>query len=83
VVQKQIEHVLTITQIYHLEILEKDFLMPYLIEAVNLLPNITTLKIHSLSTDETFELIVNEIFISCSTKETSQILKFIWKKLII
>ncbi|CAF1370837.1 unnamed protein product [Rotaria sordida] len=48
---------------------------PVLIQAVNLLPDITTLKIHSLSTDETEELNVKRLLILCSMKETSKITK--------
>ncbi len=47
--EKQIERVLRITQIYHWEIHEKNFTAPLLIETVKLLPDITTLKVHSLS----------------------------------
>jgi hypothetical protein len=71
VVPKEIERVLTITQIYHLEISEKIISIPVLIQVVNLLPD----KIHSLSTDETKELTVRELFILCSMKETSKITK--------
>ncbi|CAF3770227.1 unnamed protein product [Rotaria sp. Silwood1] len=72
---KKIERILTITQIYYLEILEKELSIPVLIQVINLLPNITTLKIHSLSTDETTELTVKELRILCSMKRTSQITK--------
>ncbi|CAF1365485.1 unnamed protein product [Rotaria sordida] len=72
---KQIEHVLIITQIYYLEILEKNISIFQMIQVINLLPDLTTLKIHSLSTDETSEFTVDEIFILCSMKETSQITK--------
>lgn len=69
------ERILTITQIYHLEILEKNISIPVLIRAVNLLPNIITLKIHSLSTNETTELTVKELYILFSMKEKSKITK--------
>jgi hypothetical protein len=72
---KEIQRVLTITQIYHLEILEKKISIPVLIQAVNLLSDITTLKNHSLSTDEPIELTVKELLILCSMKETSKITK--------
>jgi hypothetical protein len=73
VVSKEIKRVLTITQIYHLEIREKKISIPVLIQAVNLLSDITTLKLHSLSRDETIELTVKELLILCSMKETSKI----------
>ncbi|CAF5118277.1 unnamed protein product, partial [Rotaria sp. Silwood1] len=72
---KDIERILTITQIYYLEILEKKLSIPVLIQIINLLPNITTLKIHSLSTDKTTELTLNELLILCSMKRTGQITK--------
>ncbi|CAF3670838.1 unnamed protein product [Rotaria sp. Silwood1] len=72
---KEIERVLTITKIYYLEILEEDLSIPVLIQIINLLPNITTLKIHSLSTDKTTELTLKELLILCSMKQTSQITK--------
>ncbi|CAF3731105.1 unnamed protein product [Rotaria sordida] len=75
VMPKEIERVLTITKIYHLEILEKKVSIPALIQIVNLLPDITTLKIHSLSIDETTELTLKELLILCSIKGTSKITK--------
>ncbi|CAF4708813.1 unnamed protein product [Rotaria sp. Silwood1] len=44
--------------------------IPALIQAVNLLPNITTLKIHSLSTDKTTESTLKQLLVLCSIKET-------------
>ncbi|CAF3361724.1 unnamed protein product [Rotaria sp. Silwood2] len=75
VMPKEIERVLTITKIYHLEILENKISIPALIQVVNLLPDITTLKIHSLSTDETTELTLKELLILCSIKQTIKITK--------
>ncbi|CAF4942257.1 unnamed protein product [Rotaria sp. Silwood1] len=75
VIPKEIERVLTISNIYHLEIPAKKVSIPALIQAVNLLPNITTLKVHSLSTDETTELTLKQLLILCSIKETSKITK--------
>jgi hypothetical protein len=75
VIPKTIERVLSISQIYHLEILQKKVSMSVLIQAVNRLPDITTLKIHSLSTDKTTELPVKELLILCSMTETSKITK--------
>ncbi|CAF4894768.1 unnamed protein product, partial [Rotaria sp. Silwood1] len=63
--------VLIMSKIYHLEVPAKKVSIPALIQAVNLLPNITTLKIHSLSTDETTELTFKELHILCLTKETN------------
>ncbi|CAF3862441.1 unnamed protein product [Rotaria sp. Silwood1] len=72
---KKIQYILTVTQIYYLEILEKNISIDLLIQLINLLPDLTTLKLHSLSIDETSELTANEVFILCSMKETSQITK--------
>jgi hypothetical protein len=72
-VEKQIEHVLRITQIYRLEIHKKNFTIPVLIQTVNLLPEITTLKIHSLSTDKTIKITVNELFTLWSMEGRSKI----------
>ncbi|CAF1476369.1 unnamed protein product [Rotaria sordida] len=81
VIPKEIERVLTITKIYHLEILEEKFSIPASIQVVNLLPDITTLKIHSLSIDETTELTVKELLILCSIKETSKIIKVYFEEI--
>jgi hypothetical protein len=75
VVQKQIEHVLRITEIYHLEILEKHFRMSLLIQVVNLLSNITTLKLHSLPTIETITITFDEFSLLLSMKAASKITK--------
>ncbi len=74
-VQKQIKHVLIITQIYHLEILEKNFPLSLLIQVVNLLPNITTLKIHSLPTIETIRITFDDFSLLRSINKTSKITK--------
>ncbi|CAF4688854.1 unnamed protein product, partial [Rotaria sp. Silwood2] len=81
IIFEETKHILTITQIYHLKILEKKISIPVLIQVVNLLPDITTLKIHSLLTDETTELTVKYIFILCSMKEKSKITKVYFKEI--
>ncbi|CAF1311306.1 unnamed protein product, partial [Rotaria sordida] len=70
VIPKEIQRVLTRTKIYHLEILEKKVSISALIQIVNLLPDIISLKIHSLSIHKTTELTLKEFFILCSIKET-------------
>ncbi|CAF1638498.1 unnamed protein product, partial [Didymodactylos carnosus] len=47
--EKEPPRVLTIAQIYHLKISEEKVRISVLIEAVNLLPELNTLKLHSLS----------------------------------
>jgi hypothetical protein len=74
-VLKQIEHVLRITQIYHLEILEKNIPMSLLIQFVNLLPNITTLKIRSLPPIETITITFDEFSLLQSIHRKSKIIK--------
>jgi hypothetical protein len=52
-----------------LEILDGKISIHVLIQAVNLLPDITTLEIHSLSTDEPIELAVEALLILCSVRD--------------
>ncbi|CAF0898109.1 unnamed protein product [Rotaria sp. Silwood1] len=70
---KEIERILTITNIYHLEIFEKEMSIPILIQIVNRLSEITTLKIHSLSTDNTAQITLEEIDMLFLMKNTSNI----------
>ncbi len=55
-----------------MEILEKNFSTSRLIQAVNLLPDITSLKIHSLLVEKTSN--ANEFFISSSMKKRSKMI---------
>ncbi|CAF4965151.1 unnamed protein product [Rotaria sp. Silwood1] len=75
VVFKAIERILTITHIYHLYILQKKISISTLIQTFALLPDITTLKIHSLSIDKTNESTAEELLILCSMKDTSKVTK--------
>ncbi len=73
--------VLTIAQIYHLEIPEEKVHISPLIQAVNLLPELTTLKIHSLSLYEPRMLNSEELLILSSTEDTSKITKVYLEKM--
>jgi hypothetical protein len=74
-VRRNTRRVLTIAQIYHLEIPEEKVPVSTLIEAVNLLPELETLKIHSLSLYEPRSLNSEELIILSSIEDTSQITK--------
>ncbi len=56
-----------------MEILQKNISISFLIQIIHLLPDLILLQFHSLSTDEISELTLNQMFILCSIKETSQI----------
>ncbi|CAF4055610.1 unnamed protein product [Rotaria sp. Silwood2] len=66
-------HVLTIAQIYHLKITEENVYVGALIEAVSLLPEFTTLKIHSLSLHKSILLNSEEVITHFSMNEIEEI----------
>lgn len=74
-VQKQIEHVLRIAQIYHLEIFEKNFSISRLIQITYLLPDIITLKLNSLSAIESITIPFDEFSMLVLMNKTSKIAK--------
>ncbi|CAF1486733.1 unnamed protein product [Rotaria sp. Silwood1] len=57
---EQIKRVLTITQIYHLIIIEKHSI-PLVIQLINALPDLITLKMHSLPSNETASFAFKEL----------------------
>ncbi|CAF1475745.1 unnamed protein product [Rotaria sordida] len=69
-----INHVLTLTQIYHLEIHKKIF-TDKLMEILRLLPGVTTLKIYSLSVLQQGDLSDDEIEFLCILLPKNQIKK--------
>ncbi len=73
--------VLTIAQIYHMEIPEENVHIGALIQAVNLFPEVNTLKIHSLSLYEPRMLNSEELLILSSTEDTSKITKVYLEKM--
>jgi hypothetical protein len=70
-----IKRVLSIEQIYHLEISEEFFFIGILIQVINVLPELSTLKLHSLSLDQPRNLCFEELVMFCSTDSTSKITK--------
>ncbi|CAF3251842.1 unnamed protein product [Rotaria sp. Silwood2] len=76
----KIEYILTITKIYHLEIFEKEISISILIQILNLLSQIITLKIHSLSTNKR-KLTHEEFDILYLMKKTSKITKVYLKQI--
>ncbi|CAF0884045.1 unnamed protein product [Rotaria sordida] len=71
---EQIKRVLTITQIYHLIIIEEHS-MHLAIQLINLLPDLITLKIHSLPSNEITSFTFEEFGIVGSFKSLSKIAK--------
>ncbi|CAF3010006.1 unnamed protein product [Rotaria sp. Silwood2] len=71
---EQIKRVLTITQIYHLIIIEKHSSVHVLIQLISLLPDLITFKIRSLSSDDRTRFTVRELCrlgsIKCQSKTT-------------
>jgi hypothetical protein len=67
--------ILTIAQIYHLEISAENVPINVLLETVNLLPELNTLKIHSLSLYKPRMLNEKELIILSSIEDRSQIRK--------
>ncbi|CAF3327288.1 unnamed protein product [Rotaria socialis] len=72
---KDIELTLTVTKIYHLEIFDKEISISILVQILNRLSQIITLKIHSLSTDKRAEVTVEQLNMLCLMKSTSKIAK--------
>ncbi|CAF1443219.1 unnamed protein product [Rotaria sordida] len=65
--------ILTVAQVYNLEIPKEKFFIGALIRIVNLLPEVNTLKIHSLSLYEPRMLNSKELFMFSSIEDTSKI----------
>ncbi|CAF3162159.1 unnamed protein product [Rotaria sp. Silwood2] len=76
-----IKRVLTIAQVYHLEIPEENIFIGALIEALNLVPELNTLKIYSLSLYEPRNLSFEEYMILCSIEDISKITKVYLEKM--
>ncbi len=75
-----IKNVLMVTQIHHLEICEKvgiDVLMQF----TNALPQVTTMKLHSLSLDKAIDSETDELIVFPSTTSTNQITKVYIEKI--
>jgi len=70
-----IKRSLTIAQIYHMEISQEKIFIGTLIQAIHLLSELDTLKIHSLLLDQPRYLCFEEMIIFCTTEDTSKITK--------
>lgn len=82
VISRQIERILTINQIYDLEILQENLTIFELFQRINRLLDVTMLKIHSLSIEETDELTVQQLLMLCSIKRRkNQITKVFIEKM--
>jgi len=66
------KRVLTIIQIYHLNIFQKHILISVLIQLISLLPDLITLKVHSFLLDN---VTMGDFLICCSMERTSKITK--------
>jgi hypothetical protein len=76
-----IENILNVTQIHHLEISHEKILIDILIQITNSLPQVNTMKIHSLSLDQPRDSETEELIIFPSTKSTNQITKVCLEKM--
>jgi hypothetical protein len=77
-----IKNVLMVTQIHHLEISAKvgiDILMQF----TNALPQVTTMKLHSLSLDKAIDSETDELIVFPSTTSTNQITKVYIEKIFV
>jgi len=76
-----IKTILSLTQIHHLEISDEKTLVDILMEITNALPQVTTMKLHSLSLDQATELETDELIVFPSTTSTNQITKVYLEKM--
>lgn len=74
-INMHINRALTVAQIYHLVIEDEQIFNGTLRKAVNLLPDLMTLDIYSLSFEESRELCEEEVDVLLSRESTSQITK--------
>jgi len=69
-----IETILRVTQIHHIEI-SKEVSIDILIQITNALPQVTTMKLHSLSLDKATDPETDELIVFPSTQSINQITK--------
>ncbi len=80
--EMDLNHILNVMQINHLEISKKNIFVGILIQIINLLPKLKLLKIYSLSLHQTKDLLyTNEFSILCSTRLTSEIIHVYLEKM--
>ncbi|CAF3903636.1 unnamed protein product [Adineta steineri] len=74
--------ILNTIHIYHLEIRDEKIFAGLLIEMINFLPKLDSLKIHALSFNQSGSLSINELNTLCSIGNTCQITKIYLEKMI-
>ena len=79
-VVRDIEKILSATHVYHLEISEKQIPIDILIQITNALPDVTTMKLHSLSLDQVEHSETEQPLIYPSTISINQITKIYLEK---
>ncbi|CAF3937283.1 unnamed protein product, partial [Rotaria sp. Silwood1] len=72
---EKINRILTITQIYHLIIIDKHSSIHILIDLINLLPDLITFKLHSLLSDDSTWYTAKQVNTICSINVRSKITK--------
>ena len=72
---EQTKHILTITQIYHLNISQKDISIFVLVRLLSLLHDLITLKIHSFLLEDPITATTEDLLIFYSVKRKSKISK--------
>jgi hypothetical protein len=80
-ITRDIKTILGVTQIHHLEISHKETLVDILMQIINALPQVTTMKIHSLFLDQVKDSDTEEIIDLPSTTSTNQITKVYLEKM--
>jgi hypothetical protein len=76
-----IKSVLDVTQIHHLEISKQKICIDILMQITNALPQVTTMKLHSLSLDQPRDSETEELIVFPSTTSTNQITKVYLEKM--
>jgi hypothetical protein len=76
-----IKQVLSVTQIHHLEISKEKLCFDILMQITNALPQVITMKIHSLSLDQAKDSETDELIVFPSTESINQITKVYLEKM--
>jgi hypothetical protein len=76
-----IKNILNVTQIHHLEISEEKLCFDILMQITNSLPQVTTMKLHSLSLDQARDSETDELIIFPSTESINHITKVYLEKM--
>ncbi len=78
-----IKTILNVTQIHHLEISHEKTLVDILMEITNALPQVTTMKLHSLSLDQARDSETDELIVFSSTESINQVTKVYLEKMFV